>query len=295
MSEQRYLDPKNDVAFKKLFEDKTRLMSFLNSVLHLKNDRSIIDLDYLPQEAAPLLPGYKKGIMDVRCKDQAGHQFLVEMQKDYVVEFLQRVQFYGAYAYVSQIAKGTPHLQLKDVVVLAVVNYTIFQDHDICVNFYEMRNRETHDNELNSISYAFIELPKFKKSKEECKTVEEEWIYTLKNAQEELTPPFKDEVLLDAYDILERYNWDQLAYESYLATKISTDEQAATQSEKYEKGLEDGLLKAAKMMLELGISIDVIVEKTGLSKKLLKNPLADLIGIDKGRYTTDEVMKLTRE
>ncbi|XVN44052.1 MAG: hypothetical protein RCG16_08655 [Rickettsia hoogstraalii] len=32
---QRYLDPTNDVAFKKLFTDKTRLISFLNNIMRL--------------------------------------------------------------------------------------------------------------------------------------------------------------------------------------------------------------------------------------------------------------------
>ncbi|KJV62158.1 hypothetical protein APHACPA_1179 [Rickettsia amblyommatis str. Ac/Pa] len=35
---QRYLDPINDVAFKKLFMDKTRLLSFLNNIMRLPEE-----------------------------------------------------------------------------------------------------------------------------------------------------------------------------------------------------------------------------------------------------------------
>ncbi|KJV80900.1 hypothetical protein RHORCCE3_0078 [Rickettsia hoogstraalii str. RCCE3] len=35
---QRYLDPTNDVAFKKLFTDKTRLISFLNNIMRLPEE-----------------------------------------------------------------------------------------------------------------------------------------------------------------------------------------------------------------------------------------------------------------
>ena len=47
---RRYLDPKNDVAFKKLFSNKERLISLLNAILKLSDGHKIIDLDYIPQE-----------------------------------------------------------------------------------------------------------------------------------------------------------------------------------------------------------------------------------------------------
>lgn len=40
---QRYLDPTNDVAFKKLFTDKARLISFLNNIMRLPEELRIID------------------------------------------------------------------------------------------------------------------------------------------------------------------------------------------------------------------------------------------------------------
>lgn len=38
---ERYLDPANDVAFKKIFKDKQRLRDFLNAILRLKNGATI--------------------------------------------------------------------------------------------------------------------------------------------------------------------------------------------------------------------------------------------------------------
>ena len=45
----KFADPKNDVAFRKIFGNegkKVILISFLNSVLNLEGDRKIIDLDF---------------------------------------------------------------------------------------------------------------------------------------------------------------------------------------------------------------------------------------------------------
>ncbi|KDO03374.1 hypothetical protein [Rickettsia tamurae] len=50
---QRYLDPTNDVAFKKLFTDKTRLLSFLNNIMRLPEELRIIDLEYISNEQVP--------------------------------------------------------------------------------------------------------------------------------------------------------------------------------------------------------------------------------------------------
>ena len=60
---QRYLDPTNDVSFKKVFATeghKPSLISFLNAILRLQKEDWIKEVDFLPQEEAPLIDGGKK-------------------------------------------------------------------------------------------------------------------------------------------------------------------------------------------------------------------------------------------
>ena len=53
----RYLDPKADLTFKKIFgEHKDLLMSLLNALLPLEKDRQVESLEYLPAELVPDLP-----------------------------------------------------------------------------------------------------------------------------------------------------------------------------------------------------------------------------------------------
>ncbi|KJV78319.1 MULTISPECIES: hypothetical protein [spotted fever group] len=51
---QRYLDGTNDIAFKKLFSDKVKLINLLNSLLRLSKGDRIIDLSYITTEQLPL-------------------------------------------------------------------------------------------------------------------------------------------------------------------------------------------------------------------------------------------------
>ncbi len=75
----RYLDPKNDLTFKRVFGEHLHLLkSFLNALLPLSSP--IESLEYLPAELVPEIPIFKNSIVDVRCMDLTGKQFIVEMQ-----------------------------------------------------------------------------------------------------------------------------------------------------------------------------------------------------------------------
>jgi len=67
----RYLNPANDVAFKKLFgteNHKPLLISFLNAVLNLEDDHAIKEIEFLPQEQVPLIKEGKSTILPKHWK-----------------------------------------------------------------------------------------------------------------------------------------------------------------------------------------------------------------------------------
>ena len=78
----RYLDPKADLTFKKVFgEHPDLVISLLNALLPFeKPEEEIAEIEYLTPELVPETPLKKNSIVDVRCKDKMGRQFLVEMQ-----------------------------------------------------------------------------------------------------------------------------------------------------------------------------------------------------------------------
>src|SRR5476649_985801 len=103
----RYLDPKADVVFKKIFGDHPKLLiSFLNAVLPLEEKHLIVSLTYLPTEQIPDIPEFKRTIADVKCTDAQGRVFIVEMQMNWTDSFKQRLLFGTSQAFVKQLEKG---------------------------------------------------------------------------------------------------------------------------------------------------------------------------------------------
>ena len=88
----RYLDPKADLTFKKIFgEHKDLLISLLNALLPLADDEQIESVEYLSPELVPDTYVGKNSIVDVRCRDVKNRQFIVEMQMLWTEAFKQRV------------------------------------------------------------------------------------------------------------------------------------------------------------------------------------------------------------
>ena len=117
----RYLDPKNDLVFKKLFgEPPHLLMSLLNDLSPL--EAPIKKITYLPTEMVPRIPVFKNSIVDVRCYDENDRQFIVEMQMLWTDSFKSRVVFNASKAYIKQIERGEEYKNLEPVYSLSIVN-----------------------------------------------------------------------------------------------------------------------------------------------------------------------------
>ena len=103
----KYLDPKADLTFKKVFgEHKDLMISFLNALLPLKKGEEVKQIEYLQPEMVPDSPLKKDTIVDVRCTDEQGRSFIVEMQMIWTPEFMKRVLLNATKAYSRQIDKG---------------------------------------------------------------------------------------------------------------------------------------------------------------------------------------------
>jgi predicted transposase/invertase (TIGR01784 family) len=96
-----FLDPKNDLTFKRVFgEHKHLCMSLINSMLPLENP--IVSIEYQTGEMLPEIEELRLSIVDVRCTDSDGRQFIVEMQMYWSESFKSRVTHNASKAYVMQ-------------------------------------------------------------------------------------------------------------------------------------------------------------------------------------------------
>lgn len=271
----RYFDPTNDIAFKKLFgteEHKPLLISFLNAILSLKGPLQIQKVEFISKDQIPVNKDSKSTILDLKCTDQKGSQYIVEMQNRRVPAFVKRTQFYVAHGYVSQANKGTDYRKLKPIILLAIANHELFPDKEGVISYHKTLDTETLDHDLKDMSYVFIELPKFSKTEDQLITLKDKWLYFFRNWENDADVPstIQEEEIIEAYHAMEKYNWDKDEQEAYLKANIALiDEYDARRVERLEgrkEGIKEGKILIAKKLLKEALTISQVAEITDLSE-----------------------------
>jgi predicted transposase/invertase (TIGR01784 family) len=155
-----YLDPKNDLTFKRVFgEHKHLCMSLINNMLPLK--KPIVEIEYRTGELVPELTDVLRNtIVDIRCTDREGRQFLVEMQLFWNESFRRRVLFNASKAYVMQLDIAKDFKLLKPVYALNLVNDT-FDCSPEYYHHYQIVNIGDTGKQIEGLEFFFVELPKF--------------------------------------------------------------------------------------------------------------------------------------
>ena len=160
----KYLDPKADLTFKLVFgEHKDLVMSLLNALLPLEPDGQITSVEYLPTELVPENPGKKDSVVDVRCEDQQGRQFIVEMQMYWNQYFKSRVLLNASKAVVKQLKDGEGYNLIQPVYCLNLINDIGFESGpDEFYHDYAIVNVAHSDRIIEGLRFVFVELPKFR-------------------------------------------------------------------------------------------------------------------------------------
>ena len=193
----KYLDPKADVTFKKVFgEHKNLVMSLLNALLPLDEGKKIESIEYMTPEMVPETPLGKSTIVDVRCGETGGRKFIVEMQMEWFPDFRQRVLLNSAKAYVRQLPKGDNYQMLQPVYSLSLVNHTFEPELDGYYHYYHLVHDLRSDKVLDGLHLVFVELPKFKAKNFTEKKMQVLWLRFLT----EIDPDGADEVSQDLLD-----------------------------------------------------------------------------------------------
>lgn len=273
----RYLDPKADVVFKKIFVEHPHLLkSFLNAVLPLSPDRPIVELSYLSAEQIPKIPALKRTIADVRCVDATGRIFLVEMQIEWTDSFKQRLLFEAGQAYVKQLERGEGYHLLQPVYGLGLIAAIFDRETPYWYHHYQLVNVGKPVREvIDHLQLIFIELPKFPVASSMEKQLRLLWLRfmweinnkTISAAPELLSVPEISEALELAEE--SAYNPEELlAYELYWDA-VSTEKTLMTG--RYQEGRCEGRSEerfaVAQRMKAQGLSDVMIMECTGLSKE----------------------------
>ncbi len=277
----KYLDPKNDLAFKKIFgEEKHKhiTISFLNAICRLEKDEQITDLTFLHVKQTPEIDARKESIVDVLVRDAKGARYIIEMQVAKVKGFEKRAQYYAAKTYISHFGPGDRYENLKKVVFLAITSHELFPNKEGYKSDHGILDKETHECDLDGFSFIFIELPKFNKKENELFTLEDKWCYFLKHAEgrEDISEILADPNIKEAHKVLESYYWseDQL-WEYEQVSLASQDAENALAA-----ALEDGLAKGRQEGLAEGIEKGRLEGRLEGIKGVVLNMLAQNMALE---------------
>jgi predicted transposase/invertase (TIGR01784 family) len=277
----KYLDPKIDVLFKKIFgENKDLLISFLNSLLPLKDGQEIVTIEYLSPEQVPNTVLGKNSIVDVKCIDNDGRVFIVEMQSEWSNIFRKRLLVNGSKAVIKQMDKKYPEdrvknfQELKPVYVLAVVNSKFSKGKD-WYHHLQIIDSKNPDVVIEGLDYVLLELPNFTPDSwtKAHKQLAILWLRFLKEIDgyyerlpEELA---SNELIHSAIKICEESALSPVEREAYERAKEEAQWQDSI------KGLEDDVVEYRKTIAEKDKSLaekDKEIEE--LKKQLNKMPSA---------------------
>ncbi len=207
----RFINPKTDFAFKKIFgsdRSKAILMSFLNALLYGERP-VIVDLEIIDPYLAPKIQGMKDTFVDVRARLQNGRTVIIEMQVLNVEGFEKRVLYNAAKTYSTQLLIGESYKDLSAVVALTITDFVMFPESPELESAYVLREKERlTDYPEGDLELVFVELPKFRKELEVLTGVKEKWLYFLQNAPDLRVIP---EAMAEVAEIREAFQIANLA------------------------------------------------------------------------------------
>ena len=227
-----FADPKTDFVFKRIFgtePNKPLLIELLNALLELEGEQRIDDLTYLSAEQRVPVAELKLSIVDVKCRDHAGREYVVEMQILNVEAFEKRVVYNVSKAYVMQIHSGDHYLELSDVVGVTICDFELWPAPPQpggppvpMLSRWRMQEQNHGALALSQVQYVFLELPKYTKGAAPETTVER-WAHFFRET-ENLTvipPELSQEPFRTALEQARTANFSSAEWDAYDRAKVA--------------------------------------------------------------------------
>ena len=266
------LDPKMDFVFKNIFGSEKHpniLISFLNATLKPKDLITAVEI-----KNTDLNKGYiedKFSRLDVKATTSNNEIINIEIQLKNEYNMIKRSLFYWSKLYSEQLNEGEDYSVLKRTICINILNFKYLKTRKFHSGY---RLKEIYSNEeLTDVAEIhFIEIPKLEEGTDE-KDMLVAWMEFLKNPESEKVRSLELTIseIREAKDELIRISNDKeqrLLYE--MRSKTLKDKNSAL-NEAERKGIEKGIEKVAKNLLDMGIPINEIILATGLSENEILN------------------------
>lgn len=268
-----FLDPTIDYAFKRVFGNQAYpeiTISFINSLIKSLWEIPVETVEFLDTVNQPETQELKYSVVDVRCTDQLKRQFIIEIQVRPQKFFSKRIQFYGAQAITRQMKTRQSFDAIMPVILISILDFDMIP-HDEYINNYSLQHDVHHSRELDLVSYIFIELKKFNIQLDELTTIEDQWIYFIKYANDLQSIPKElatNHEIEEAFELLKQGNLNESELASYDravdARRVDMDALETAKAAGKAEGEQKAKIELAKKLLKI-MSVEKVTEMTGLS------------------------------
>ena len=280
---EKYINPHTDFGFKRLFGSECNtelLISFLNTIFHGK--QNIQKVTYISSESRP-------GFFVVRCENDKGEKFIVEMQNVYQEFFKDRTIYYSTFPIREQAQRGGDwDFHLNPVYTIGLLNFNFADGLENAKRWHhevKLMEVDTHEVFYDKLTYIYVEIPKFDKKESELESMYDKWMYVLKNLSNLMQRPaaLQERVFTRLFEQAEISKFDKqelkLYEDSVNAYRDIVNAIRTAEKKKYAEGRAEGRAegekeakeKIASNLLALGVPIETIIQASGLSEEEIKN------------------------
>lgn len=307
----RYADLTSDKGFKIVLGrvgSEDVLMHMLNRLI----GTSIVHIEYRNTEHPGMTEEERSSRFDVYCEDEAGNCFQVEMQNWAQKFFHKRAVYYSSLVLQDQATKAQKRFKelygrkktwdydFKPLYVVSFLNFKNWNSENIgtklnpYISTYRYTDVETKNELGDGTNLVFIDLYSFTKELEECESMEEIWLYSIKNMfamdrcpdkviGTEIEDLFvRSELAMMTVEQRLKYEEDIMTENDILnsiAEQLEDAKKAATAAGRAEglvEGRAEGLIEGraegekekaieiAQKMLKMGHPIEIVADLTGL-------------------------------
>ena len=280
---KRYLDPKADLTFKRVFgEHPDLVISLLNALLPFQTkEEEIQSVEYLTPFHAPDNLFFNENVVNVKCTNNNGSHFFVQIQTFWAPSFSLHVKPNSSKAYISKLGKRIGMNYQEPVFSLNLVREIVDADVDNYYHFYDIVQDDLTERIIDNFHLVFVELPKFTPHTMGEKRMQVLWLRYLTeiDGYMETVPQELPDIpeINKAMEVVEEsaYTPEQLlGYDKFwdiIRTENTLYNSGVRQG--LEKGMEQGLEKGrkdekianARKMKSYGLALEMISDITGLT------------------------------
>lgn len=289
------ITPRVDLAFKKIFgveENKDLLISLINSIVS-KEDQ-IVDVTLLNPYNPQNFRNDKLSILDIKALGESGKRFNIEIQITDEADYDKRALYYWAKLYTEALQASQDYSSLNKAIGIHILNFTSIPEINKYHNVFHITEKNSGLLYFKDLELHTIELNKFSNNPNEeladiLKKVGNSldiWSafltrHDLLNSNN-LPKKLDNASLKKALTVLDVMNFtseERDAYEDHLKwLRIEANTLKKYEAQARVRGKVEGIqigkteekIEIAKNLKKANVSITIISESTGLTKKQIE-------------------------